>query len=235
MESWLVRGAGAYEGDFVAEEAKGKGIDHLFSRSTVYVRGELEAFGGSTTIREAASTSFKDALLACLGDPPVTRSEKTLLARVRGASTTPLKAASVHRLHEIEVGLLLSSPQWEARVETARDIEDVAALRTEFEKVSMSEARDAMEAELLSFAVDEPADKRAPAELDGERPHAVRFEVVDLHAEKVLVRLRKNVDPSALSSRTRATHASGVDSCTLALDILDSLKAGGGLATGEKK
>jgi hypothetical protein len=70
---------------------------------------------------------------------------------------------------------------------------------------------------LLIAAMDEPA--AGPADLDGERAHDVRVQIVDLRAGKVLLRARKHVDPAWLTASTRSTYAAGVDGCALAYDI----------------
>jgi hypothetical protein len=67
--------------------------------------------------------------------------------------------------------------------------------------------------------MDEPGDRSIPAELDGERPHHVRVGLVDLASKKQLLALRRKVDPSWLSPTARAEYASGIDACTLALDV----------------
>ena len=80
----------------------------------------------------------------------------------------------------------------------------------------------------MLFAIDEPGEAGVAAELDGERPHQVRIGVVDLAADKVLLRLRRKVDPSWISSNARAEFASGIDSCGLALDVHAAVGANSG-------
>jgi hypothetical protein len=73
------------------------------------------------------------------------------------------------------------------------------------------------------LVVDEPGDAKAAAELDGERPHAVRVIVTDLASDQLQLRFRHDVDPSWLSAGARAEYASGIDSCALALDLRAAL------------
>ena len=60
-------------------------------------------------------------------------------------------------------------------------------------------------------------------ELDGERPHDVRIGLVDLTSAKMLLRLRKRVDPTWISMNARAQYASGLDACALAMDVHESI------------
>jgi hypothetical protein len=70
--------------------------------------------------------------------------------------------------------------------------------------------------------MDEPGES-GPADLDGERPHQVRAAIVDLRTDKLLIRVRKRVDPDWLAASTRSNFASAVDGCALALDVRASV------------
>ena len=82
---------------------------------------------------------------------------------------------------------------------------------------------DAAKARQLLAVMDEPGDPKAPAELDGERPHAVRVTLTDLSSGQIRLRYRATVDPSWLSPTTRAEYASGIDGCALAVDLRNAL------------
>ena len=77
---------------------------------------------------------------------------------------------------------------------------------------------------LLVVAMDEPSDGGGPTELDGERAHAIRIGVVDLAASKILLRIRRLVDPSWISLAKKSEYANGLDSCGLAFDVHESLR-----------
>jgi hypothetical protein len=47
----------------------------------------------------------------------------------------------------------------------------------------------------------------------------VRIAIVDVSAGKVLLWLRRRVDPGWISVAKRADYASGLDACALALDV----------------
>ena len=78
---------------------------------------------------------------------------------------------------------------------------------------------------MLLFAIDEPGERTAVSELDGEKPHWVRVGLIDLTTGQLLLRLRRRVDPSGLSEVTRAEYARGVDDCSLALDVRQAVTA----------
>jgi hypothetical protein len=47
----------------------------------------------------------------------------------------------------------------------------------------------------------------------------VRVGLVDLVADKLLLELRRYVDPAWISATARAEYAMGMDSCALAVDV----------------
>ncbi|MEO6573853.1 MAG: hypothetical protein ABIP89_08440 [Polyangiaceae bacterium] len=227
-ESWLVRFSGAYEGDLVADDfSVAKAARTILAKPAVYVRGPVAAFATRAGIAEAAAASRKDAFLLCLLDRPVSRAEKVLLSKVRtayaGGPIVEERTANVRRLGDAVVGLPLLQPPWAARVQQAETAGDLAKLRKELDKAPVEEAKRAAKSSLLVVAMDEPGAGTGPTELDGERPHEVRIALVDLAASKVLLRMRKHVDPTWISMNARAQYASGLDACALALDVHESV------------
>jgi hypothetical protein len=227
-ESWLTLLAGTYEDDLVVEELRAPGaLKTTLARPAIYVRGQLGAFKSSRLVNEAASTSGKDALLLCLVEPPASRVEKTMLEKVRvaygGGLPMEERTANVRRLHEAVVGLPLLLPSWSERVRIADDGAELARLKRELDRAPVERAKQAARANLLVVAIDEPGDGGGPTELDGERAHAIRVAVVDLAAAKVLLRIRKLVDPTWISLAKKSEYASGLDGCGLAFDVHESV------------
>jgi hypothetical protein len=221
---WLAMFAGSYEGDLIADEIRSaNAFQNTIRRPTVYVRGPLAGFGGGARLRDSASGSFKDAFVLCLNTPPKARTEKLLKAKARIAFNPNSDGMSptlhVFRVYDVLVGLRFLSPEWEDRVVSARSAEEVASLKKDFDRVPIETVKRAVRAELLLAVMDEPSDKPGPSELDGERPHDIRVGLVDLAKRKVLLRLRRRVDPGWVSASTRAEYASGIDSCSLALEV----------------
>ncbi|CAN5924102.1 hypothetical protein BH11MYX4_BH11MYX4_18730 [soil metagenome] len=228
-DSWLVRFSGSYEGDLVAPELQAPGaLKATLARPAISVRGPLGSFVNPARIADAAATSSKDALLLCLMDPPASKVEKVLLGTVRtaysGGAALEERTGNVRRLQDAIVGLPLLMPAWAERVRTADDPAELAWLRRELEKVPRDRAKQAARANLLVVALDEPSDGGGPTELDGERAHAIRIGVVDLAASKVLLRMRRLVDPTWISLAKKSEYASGLDSCGLAFEVHEAAR-----------
>jgi hypothetical protein len=224
VQGLLEQAAGPYTGDAVTAELRSAAaLAGALARPTVYVRGPVQSFTRLSGVRESAAASFGDAFVLCLLDPPSTRTEKLLLSRARsalsGGERVERAAPHVSRLYHALAGLPYLSPPWEARVKAAEKARELELLRRDFERAPLKGAKAAAQAELLLYAMDEPGDRSVPAELDGERPHHVRVGLVDLSSRKQLLALRRKVDPSWLSPTARAEYASGIDACSLALDV----------------
>jgi hypothetical protein len=221
-QALVAREAGGYDADLVSDPLRAPdGIKAALARPTVYLRGPLPSIA-ELPIAESTAGSHVDALVACLVDPPPARTEKAMLDRVRASYGTAGagKAPQVRRLHDAVVGLPLLERPFERRVETAADLPALDRLRAELDRGNVARAREAARAELILLALDEPGDPRTPAELDGERPHDVRVVLVERATGQTLLRVRRHVDPSFVSSSRRASLARGFDSCALALDVL---------------
>ena len=236
VQTFVARSAGKYEGDSVSAELRGPAaLAATLARPGVYVRGPLDNVGSSVGFAESAAASFKDAFVLCLLAPPASRSEKALLAKARAAHAGDDRmspAAHVERLYDAIVGFPVLAPAWEARVAAAETRAELKTLQTIFRRAPLQAAKRAAKAQLLLLVIDEPGDRKGPTELDGERPHHVRVGLVELATQKLLLRLRRHVDPGWISSAVRSEYASGIDSCSLALDVRSEASgeplAGGG-------
>lgn len=231
--SWLVRLSAAYEGELVADELGSPGaLTATLARPVVYIRGTTDTLGSAAAIADAASDSTKDPLVLCLLEPPESRTEKALLERVRvayaGGWELESRTPNVRRLNDAVVGLPFLLPPWSEQVRATEDIAELARMRTVFERAPIERAKQAAKASLLLAAIDEPGDGKGPTELDGERSHPVRVALVDFAASKVLLRVRHVVDPSWITAARRSTHARGLDSCSLALDVLEDVRRAAG-------
>jgi hypothetical protein len=225
---WLSRLATTDEPDHVAADVRSpNGLQTLLARSAVYVRGPLGSFKSAAGIAEAASESSKDALLSCLFEPPASRAEKVVLAKVKEAypGTWQLDqlTANVQNFGVAKVGLPLLSPHWTDSVTADTDVHEIEALQTRLKKAPLARARQALKAEVLIAVMDDTDSGTGPTELDGARAHDVRFAMVDLRSSSVIVRLKRHVDPSWISLPLRPQHASKLDSCVLAMDIREAI------------
>ena len=189
---WLTASAAAYEGDFVAPDLRGPGaLRAALARPALYVRGPADGLADPSKLAEVAALSYRDALLLCLVDPPSTRSEKAMMAQVRaayaGSAEIELRAANVRRLEIAVAGLPFLQPAWEAKV-LAAEPDDLGGLQRAIDRAPIEKAKLAAKSSSLIFAVDEAGDGQGPTEIDGERPHAMRLEIVDLGLATVLLR-----------------------------------------------
>jgi hypothetical protein len=228
IEASLVRAAGKYEGDLMSDSLRAPGaLAALLARGAVYVRGEQAALRSPAAVADAAKSSSKDAFLACLLEPPATRTEKTLLASVRPVYSThgdlEARTSQVRPLRDGVIGLPYLSDAFAERVRRASDLTELRRLRGAFDKAPLDAAIQAAKARLLVFVVDEPSPPGGPVELDGEKAHDVRVGIVDLTRDSTMLRLRKRVDPAWISAARRVDSANALDSCALALDVHDSV------------
>lgn len=229
---WMQKLAYKYGGDFVSEGLRAPGaLELTLSRPMVYVRGPIASFDSESGRTESALSSFRDAFVLCLLSPPGQDGEKHLRIKARAAqfagSDSMKRTAHVARLGDAVVGLPYLGDQWQERVAHARSLVELQQLEEKFDKAPLAAAKHAAKAKLLLVVMDEPGDTSKPAELDGERAHPVRVALIDLAAQKLLLRLRRRVDPSGYSAATRAELAAGVDSCRLALDVRSAIQSDG--------
>ncbi|HEX4341570.1 MAG TPA: hypothetical protein VH062_36925 [Polyangiaceae bacterium] len=223
----LLHAPGPYEGDKLANEARGAGaLSALLERPMIYVRGPEEAFRSDETLRRAALLSYADAFVRCLVDPPRTRTEKAYLERIRQASETDAPAARVHRLYDLVAGLPLLQTPWRDKVKAATELRELTSLDSELHMAKLDETIAAARARLVLFVMDESSAPTGLSELDGERAHDVRVTLFDLEQHAPLLRLRRHVDPAAFSDRGRASRATALDACALSLDVRDATTKG---------
>jgi hypothetical protein len=222
-EALLARLAGPYEGDLVADELRsGPGLAEVLARPMIYVRGPIEGFSSTAGLASLAESSYRDAFVLCLLDPPADRTEKTLRVRARvalagGARTAAV--AHVERLHSVLAGVPLLLAPWEERVRQASDAKELAGLRETFLRAHMADAVRAAKARVLLATMDEPKVGHGPTELDGACPHYARVSIIDLETDAPLLRARKLIDPGWISDDSRVQWSSGIIGCELALEI----------------
>ncbi|HEX2875006.1 MAG TPA: hypothetical protein VHP33_27330 [Polyangiaceae bacterium] len=218
-----------YPGDQISDDLRSEAqLVAALSEPTLYLRGSLDGLSRPARVSELAASSFKDAFVLCLLAPPEARSEKALRAKASAAHAqgpSMQVATHIERVEPLLRALPFLGPAFKARVVAAETSAAVATLRRYFEAAPVQAAVRAAKARQLLLVIDEPSTTKAPTELDGERPHAVRVVLTDLRTGELRLRLRKDVDPGWLSDNARAQFASGIDSCSLALDVRAALGA----------
>lgn len=217
-----IHAVAAYAGDLVADELRDDaGLAQALAKPMLYIRGPLEGLASRTRLAQLAPSSWKDAFLLCLLDPPAQRSETALKKRARAAfsrDNLPL-TAHVERLDPLLQALPLLGPSWQERVLAADSSSLLSSYRKLFDAAPIAAAVRAAKARQLLAVMDEAGPPGAPTELDGERPHPVRVVLLDLLSGELLLRFRRDVDPSFISSAARAEYAAAIDSCALAFDL----------------
>jgi hypothetical protein len=227
--------AGAsYLGDVVAPELLVPGeLDDWLARPAVYLRGATPELRDPAKLGEAAATSIKDAFLMCLVEPAASRSERDVMAKIRGVYFAGAKVdddtANIRRLAEAQLGLAVFNPLFEQGAQSAEDVAALKKLGKELESTPIEAARLAITAELLILVADEiqepdPKKKAVPgADALGYRAqegaHDARVALIDLTSGKVLLRIRRRVDASGRSERATALYRVAIQGCDLALDV----------------
>jgi hypothetical protein len=212
-EQLLVRFSTQYDGDTIELQAKD------FDRTMMYVRGPLYDFASTAKLVDIAKATLKDPLLSCLIHPPSAKTEKAIVQSVRNPASTP----NVVRFADAETGTPFLAPAYAEKVRAATTEGELAVYKQSVDRANLEATKPALRAELLLAVMDEPGPSGGITEMDGERPHDVRIYLVERASQKVLLRLRKWVDPSGWTADHRAQFASGMDGCALAFDIREKL------------
>jgi hypothetical protein len=211
-----------YAGDLIAEElrSEAKWTAEL-ALPLLYIRGPLDELARTDRLEQLAPGSWLDAFVLCLVEPPQRRSEAELRKKARAAGGRHAWQAmpQVERLDVPLSVLPVLGPDWRNRIALAETQQQLAHYRELLDTLPLRAAVRAAKSRRLLAVMDEPGDPKVPAELDGERPHAVRVILTDLTHGELRLRLRRDVDPSWLSAASRAELASGIDSCALAMEL----------------
>ncbi|MCA9631142.1 MAG: hypothetical protein KC766_25945 [Myxococcales bacterium] len=228
LQHWLQQESGPYAGDVTRPELNDpRRLSDTLRRGALYLRSDLEAARTGARIQDLAGASSRDAFLLCFLSPPKQRTQKALLSRVRTAYAGDERlgwdtrfAASLSIVYR---GLPYLQDDWLTKVKRADDLRTVEALERENERAPLPATQKALESELFLVVLDEPGESNAVTELDGERPHQIRVSLIDLEADRPLLRRRARVAPDWIPEATRVRYARGLDSCGLAFDIRQSL------------
>ena len=223
IETWVAEHSGAYEGDLVDDVLHGDTRSATLARPILYLRGPVEGFKTLQGLADMGQTTFRDAFVLCLFDPPSKATEKTLREAARAvlAPNNDRNKATAHveRFHTARAGLPFFLPPWEESVRSVSDSRELAKMRNQLKRAALDDAIRAMKARLLLVAMDEPKEGNGPTEIDGANKHYVRVMLLDLDTDKVLLRQRKLVDPSWIPTDRRGEHSNGMNSCELGMEI----------------
>jgi hypothetical protein len=221
---WLEAGARSADADWTDPQLLDSGkYQAWLERPALYVRGKVESFVEPSAGRQAALESFPDAFVWCLLAPPPSRGEKELAAHIGSLQPRALRNdppfGNLRPLHDALVALHYSAPDWLSSVRTSERLDRVQRLARDWEQARVEPKRAALRAELLIYLFDEPKTPGTVVELDGASDHWVRVGVVDLASNRPLLRARRHLDPSWISTARRVRIASALDGCRLAFDL----------------
>jgi hypothetical protein len=211
-ERWVVdAAAAAYPGDYAAPELGLIGdLDAWLARPLTYVRGSMHLLARRETLALAASTSDKDALVLCLAEPPRSSAAADVVEHVRGVylrgAMVDERTYNVRRLHDATEGLRLLGEPWSERARSAATDVELEALELDLDHARRLRVSLATAAEGLLMVVD-------------EAPSIARVVLVDLRADKLLLRLRREVTTDDASANARALYGAPIDDCRLALEV----------------
>ena len=223
IEKWVAEQSKEYGGDLIDDSVRGDGMKKTLSQPIMYLRGPVEGFKTLQGLADMGQTTYRDAFVLCLFDPPEKSTEKTLREAARAvlAPSSERNKATAHvvRFHNARAGLPFFAPQWEEKVRALEDSRGLNEMRNKLKKATLEESVKAIKARLLLVVMDEPKDGKGPTEIDGANRHYVRVLLHDLDADKDLLRQRKLVDPSWIPTDRRGEHSNGMNSCELGIEV----------------
>lgn len=214
----LARESGEYLGDLTPLPSN-EWIEGKSSEIGVYIRLATGDARSPSDSAEKSLESSKDALLDCFLNPPESRDEKSLLARVRkvyGGSNH--ERSSVFPASSVFLSLVFLGPTFETQVSSATSKRSLEKLGASFSEAHLTRLTPSLKARYLVAALDEPKPLGTPSELDGAARHFVRLVVSDLRAARILFRIRKEVNPTWISEGARFRYALGLDGCRFGRD-----------------
>lgn len=225
LEKFTIDGAGPYAGDLVAPEAK---TWDFRARPGVYLRIRTADAQNATLLRKAAPFSVKDAFTGCLLREPNA-------ALAQGQADAGAFAEQPWNLKQAYQATRVLTDEWEHEVQESGDDMRLRVFEQQYEKAKREEIPLAIDivkkAEFYLFVLDEDVEE-ARATADGGAitvadlalvRHPARIYIYDLKANKLLVRLRKEVDASfrfagertAMSTETQQAMQRQVNNCAL--------------------
>lgn len=228
-QAHLLEAAGAYAGDFVAEDLDSvAALDELLKQPLVYVRGDLSTFESGQALGANIARSSPDSLVYCLLRPPEAKDEKALLKPVYAslAKPPPPVLEGVARLYSAVAGLPVLEPAWTERIDAAEDRFTFRTVERLARAAPLDEALHAASAKTLLFVMDEPKHGDGPSELDGSNRHYVRVQLVDLESNSTQLRLRLLADPEWISDSKRVRYARPLLGCRVAFDLREAVSKG---------
>lgn len=225
IDTLLEQALAEYPGDLIEPALRESAIlDELLEKKMAYLRGPIRAFQTQRDRRSASSEGGADGLIRCFLKPPPAARESDLLrhlGHIYQPATFRDRFANVDRaFHALE----FIDSSFKMNLNSARTMRQLLVLSRQLQAAKLGEAKEATKAELFVYVLDEPKEKGVPADFDGEAEHEVRITFVNLDTSKVLLRVRRRVDPEWLSEKSRVAYSRELDSCRLASELRQELR-----------
>lgn len=239
---------GKDDSDLVDADLKGQkdGGADLWKKPGLYLRVTRDAAKSPETIRAAAKESVRDAFTACLMKRPhadahegkaCKKSKECEKGQICNEVGVCAKPSEPYNLRVLYRGMQPLDEIWVRDVETATDELRLRLRETEIDEAQAADVPLANEvlrrAEYLLLVVDEvpkdlkPDPERSVGELVQLDPHPVRVAVVDLKADKLLLRVRRSVDAAipAVPGPAQDAIRRQILNCSLAESVRDAISA----------
>jgi hypothetical protein len=231
VQQLLAHAADPYPGDWIDPQLRDAArFDALWSRPVVYVRGPLRGFLTDADRRQTNREVVADALIRCLIVPPPSIKESELLRHLGRIYQPARFVGKFYDFEPVHAAFSFLDAGFFARaLADAERMKEVVSLGRELERAHLSRAAQARHVELFVLALDEPKNRGAVADFDGEAEHFIRLIAVDLSTPRVWWRVRRQVDPQWLSEKSRLAYSRELDSCRLAWELRQEITLPGDL------
>ena len=201
--------------DPVLKSGGPQALDELFERPVVYV----SAFASVAALQKSAAESSPDALIRCLMLPPQSARESDLLRHLGRVYEPAALRGRVVGITGASDALAFIDSSFGARLRNLESARLLPIMEQELKRAKLSEATPFLQAGTLVYVVDEPKSPGTVADFDGEAEHYVRLQIVDQKSGALLLGLRRLVDPSWISEKSRLAYSRELNSCRLALQV----------------
>jgi len=225
VERLLAHAHEPYVGDWIDPGIRQAGaLDALLAQPLSYVRGPIRGFLSDAERRQTSKEAGPEALIRCLVDPPASIKESELLRHL-GRIYQPKRF--VGRFYDFENArgaFAFLDSGFEDEVRHADRMKQLLAQSRELREQKLGQAAEARQVRLFVSVFDEPKDRGAAADFDGEAVHYLRLSVLDLDTPRVWLRVRRQVDPQWISEKSRLAYSRELDSCRLAYELRQELR-----------
>lgn len=226
VEQLLVHAHEPYVGDWVDPQLREPGaLDALLAEPIAYMRGPLRGFLTDAERRQTSKDGGPEALIRCLIDPPPSIKESDLLRHLGRIYQPNRWGDKFYDFESARAAFAFVDSGFEHEVAQVDRMKHLLSLRRELREQKLDQAARSRQVRLFVSVFDEPKERGAAADFDGEAPHFLRISMIDLDTPRVWWRARRQVDPQWISEKSRLAYSRELDSCRLAYELRQELSA----------